>query len=136
MDPIHTEHLLELLATSPTVIFTARPGGDFGATSMSENITAQMGYAPADFLADASFWADRVHPDDQQRTLAGMDALFEQETNTIEYRFKHNDGTYRWMYDELRLLRDEQGEPTEIVGYSLDITERKQLEQDLLANAA
>ena len=38
------------------------------------------------------------------------------------------------MYDQVRLQRDDQGEPLEIVGYSIDITERKQLEH--LATAA
>jgi two-component system cell cycle sensor histidine kinase/response regulator CckA len=136
VEHIDNEHLLELLAASPTVIFTARPGGDFGATSISENITAQMGHAQADFLDDPSFWADQIHPDDLERTFAGMDALFEDGFKALEYRFRHKDGSYRWMYDQLRLLYDEQGEPFEIVGYWIDITERKHLEQDLLAAAA
>ncbi len=136
VDHIDNEHLLELLAASPTVIFTARPDGDFGATNISENITAQMGHSQADFLDDPSFWANQIHPDDLERTRAGLDALFEDGFHAHEYHFRHKDGSYRWMYDQLRLLYDEQGEPFEIVGYWIDITERKHLEQDLLAAAA
>jgi signal transduction histidine kinase len=48
-----------------------------------------------------------------------------------EYRFRHNDGTYRWMRDEARLMRDVSGAPIEVIGYWIDITERKQVEERL-----
>ncbi len=49
----------------------------------------------------------------------------------VEYRFLHQDGTYRWVYDQAKLVRDEAGKEVEIVGYWTDITQRKQLEAEL-----
>src|SRR5207302_6870464 len=46
-----------------------------------------------------------------------------------EYRFRHNDGAYRWVRSEIRLIRDADGRPVEAVGSWFDITERKQLEE-------
>ena len=48
-----------------------------------------------------------------------------------EYRFRHKDGAYRWVHDELQIIRDQAGQPVEIVGSWLDITERKLLERQL-----
>jgi PAS domain S-box-containing protein len=38
------------------------------------------------------------------------------------YRFRHADGSYRWIRDELRLACDESGKPAEIVGSFSDVT--------------
>jgi signal transduction histidine kinase len=42
-----------------------------------------------------------------------------------------SDGRYRWVHDQRRLVRDEAGQPLEIIGYWLDITERKEIEGEL-----
>ncbi|YAG17306.1 PAS domain-containing sensor histidine kinase [Nostoc sp. DSM 114161] len=63
--------------------------------------------------------------------FAQLSEILEQRKYTIEYRFLHQDGTYRWIYDQGRLVTDRAGNPMEIVGYWVDITERKLLEQEL-----
>ena len=107
-------HLVEM---SPTVIYSARASGDFGATYVSPNVTRQMGYVPEDFTEDSGFWAKGLHPDDRERVLAGMSALPETNHCSLEYRFLHADETYRWMHDDLRLVRNAAGDPLEVVGY-------------------
>ena len=114
-----------LIATSPTVIYIAKASGDFDATFISPNIRAQLGYAPHEFIRDSQFWANHIHPDDAPRVLAGMEALLELGQQTLEYRFLAKDGTYRWMHDELRVVRDADGKPIEIIGYWIDLTEQK-----------
>ncbi len=125
------EQLQHLISSSPAVIYIARPSGDYGATFISENVTAQMGYEPRQFVDDPQFWADRVHPEDAAGVFAELPRLFEQGRHTHEYRFLHKDGSYRWMCDEMKLVRDEDGNPLEIVGYRIDVTERKQAEEAL-----
>ena len=69
------------------------------------------------------------HPEDLQRVLAELqNHLFTHGRLTHEYRFRHRDGSYRWIRCEMRLLRDAAGQPVEVVGSWSDITERKQLE--------
>jgi len=120
-----------LLTTSPAVIFTCKPAGDYPATFISENVKAQLGYEPNEFVENPKFWADHIHPEDRQRVFAELPRVFEHGLHTHEYRFQQKDGTYRWMREELRLVRDGQGKPIEIVGYWTDITDRKQAEQQL-----
>src|SRR5260370_42196427 len=50
-------------------------------------------------------------------------------THTPECSVQAKNGTYRWSHDEARLLRDAAGLPLEVFGAWLDVTERKQLEE-------
>ncbi len=109
-------------SAQPAVIYTAKPAGDYGATFVSNNITNQLGYELGEFLEDSSFWESHIHPEDAQRVLDGLSALLELGPQHDEYRFRHKDGSYRWMRDETNLIRDENGTPVEIMGFWIDIT--------------
>ena len=125
--PTYEELYQELLAASPTVIYRCEPFGQFAVTFISKNIINQMGYKPEDFTSNPRFWADHIHPDDRPQVFANLACLFEKGIHKHEYRFLHRDGSYRWMYDQLRLLRDSEGNPIEILGNWIDITDHKQM---------
>jgi PAS domain S-box-containing protein len=123
---IATKARLEyLLRTTPTVIYSSKTAGDYAVTFISENVKAQFGYDPKEFLKDPKFWANRIHPEDAPRIFAELPRLFEQGHHTREYRFQHWDGTYRWIHDEMNLASDQEGNPLEIIGSMTDITEWK-----------
>jgi PAS domain S-box-containing protein len=125
------ERLEFLLASSPAMIYSCKPYGDYGATFMSKNIEAILGYKPEEFLSESGFWANHIHPEDAPRVFTHISALFEHNTHQHEYRFLHRDGHYVWLRDELRLLRDIEGKPIEIVGYFADISDIKQTQETL-----
>lgn len=127
------ERLQFLLASSPAVIFTCETSRDYGTTFISENVWALLGYEPLNFLKDSCFWVDHVHPDDAPKLLADLPDLWAQKHAIHEYRFLHQDGNYRWVRDEMRLICDPQGHPVEIVGYLADISDRKQMELEVQA---
>lgn len=122
------ERLARLLASSPAVIYSYRASGDFAPTFVSENIRDWLGYEPGDYLANPDFWRRCVHPDDVAEVEASAVRLFKSGRNTVEYRFLTKGGTYRWVVDEQRLVRDPTGQPSEVVGSWCDITERKKAE--------
>lgn len=122
------ERLQNLVASSPAIVYASKPCADYGATYISENVTEQLGYQPSEFTEDSGFWAAHIHPDDRARVFAEMPALFRDGTHETDYRFQHKNGTYRWMHDRIRLLRDAAGHPVEIVGSWIDITERMEAE--------
>ncbi len=124
------DRLKRLLLASPTVIYTCKASGDYGATFVSENINVQLGYEPREFTENSRFWIDNMHPEDVQQVIDRLQNLLETGYHVHEYRFLHKDGTYRWMHDELKLMYDEAGNPLEIVGYWRDVTERKQMEEE------
>ncbi|WP_017315856.1 PAS domain S-box protein [Mastigocladopsis repens] len=130
---ISQEQLQYLLSSSPGVIYSCKIYSDYGITFMSENVIAMLGYEAQEFMENPSFWASHVHPEDLQQVFAAASKLLEQGQYSHEYRFLHKNGTYQWMYDQAKLVQDDAGNPLEIVGYWLDITERKQLEEELKA---
>ena len=125
------ERLEFLLASSPAMIYSCKPNGDYDATFVSKNIEVILGYKPEEFLSESGFWANHIHPEDAPRVFAHLSALFEHNTHQHEYRFLHRDGHYVWLRDELRLLLDEEGKPIEIVGYFADISDVKQTQETL-----
>jgi PAS domain S-box-containing protein len=118
-----------LLTSSPAVIYSARVDGDYGATFVSDNVTAQTGYLPRMFTANPGFWLEHIHPEDRTRVMQELPQIFASGVYKHEYRFLHRDGTYRWMSDEVRLHRDAHGNPVELIGSWDDITQRKLAEE-------
>ena len=123
------ERLKRLLRSSPAVIYSFKASGDFAPTFVSENISDVLGYAPAEYLEDPSFWRDRVHPDDLARVEDAISKFFQNGVHTVEYRFRRKDGSYCWVNDEQHLVRGVDGKPLEIVGSWSDITARKAAEE-------
>jgi PAS domain S-box-containing protein len=123
------ERLTQLLSASPAVIYSFKASGDFAPTFVSTNIETLLGYAPCEYLDNPNFWRERIHPDDLQRAEAEVTDLFKNGKHALEYRFRRKDGSYCWVNDEQYLIRDEKGEPVEIVGSWSDITARKQAEE-------
>jgi two-component system, cell cycle sensor histidine kinase and response regulator CckA len=120
--------LERLLAVSPTVLYQVQPEEDYATIYVSSNVEAQLGFAPTAFLDDPSFWLEHIHPDDRDRILAGLAGVPETGSLTHEYRFLHRDGRYRRLRDEVRLVRDADGKPLELVGNCSDVTEARELE--------
>ncbi|MEG4252353.1 PAS domain S-box protein [Microcoleus sp. Pol10D4] len=123
-----TNRLNFLLNYSPVVIFSSKPAGDYGATFISENIKDIWGYETSEFLEDSKFWVNHLHPDDLGTVVHGLANLFINDLYFQEYRFRRSDGVYRWMLAQFRLIQDHSGTPVEILGYLIDISDRKQAE--------
>ena len=98
----------------------------------------QLGYG-ADELSDRfEEWESRVHPDDKTRVLSQIAEYFQVSASAYEdeFRLRHKDGSYRWIYTRGELLRDAAGAPERMTGCHLDITERKRAEEALRRTAA
>jgi PAS domain S-box-containing protein len=90
------------------------------------------GRTPAQEQGDG--WADGVHPDDYARCLATYsDAFDRREPFRMEYRLRRADGVYRWLDDVGAPYFGEDGAFLGYVGSCTDITDRRQVELDLLA---
>ncbi|MBI4848826.1 MAG: EAL domain-containing protein [Nitrospirae bacterium] len=127
--------LQHLLSNTPAVIYSCKPYREFVVTFMSENIKSLLGYGYREFLEDPQKWAVCVHRDDVWQFLNERERIFDRGQHSMEYRFMRDDGRYVWLYDELRLIRDSEGVPVEIVGYLIDVTNRRMLEEQLINDA-
>jgi two-component system NtrC family sensor kinase len=128
-DPI--VRLQYLVDNTPAIIYCTVPSGDFKMTFVSNNAYNVLGYQPVAMVADPNFWFDHIHPDDAPLIFSSLAQVFTEGQRAYEYRFRHADGSYLWMHDTLRLIRDEHGAPLEVIGSLTDITTRKTMEQAL-----
>ena len=88
----------------------------------------QLDYNPTPF----NRWADYVHPDDNQRTVAGLRHVAYETKDSFwqeEYRFRRADGSWAVVFDRGYILRNAQGQPMRMIGAMQDITQRKQAEE-------
>ncbi|MEG4504327.1 PAS domain S-box protein [Microcoleus sp. F6_B4] len=122
------ERLQFLLGSNPAVIFTAAPKGEFCITYISDNVQTVVGYESQKMLANCKFWSSRIHPEDRSQFLVSYSNLSAEQNCFCEYRFRHQDGIYRWLRTELKLLVDSRGVPIEIIGYVADISNSKHAE--------
>lgn len=120
-----------LLKVSPAMIYSATYN-DYRVTFMSENVKSQLGYEPQEFIEDQKFWFDHIHPEDLPDIISKLSCLGKVNSISCEYRFLHKNGIYRIVYDELYLVYDESGNPKEIIGCRVDITERRHAEEEKL----
>jgi PAS domain S-box-containing protein len=125
-----------LLSATSAVTYTAYPHGDEGVTFIGANVTSLLGYAPQDFVNTPSFWREHIHPDDVAKVEEALRVLVAKGEHSVDYRFRHADGTYRHIRDAARLRRDDAGRTIEIVGYWIDITEQSQAQEALRRSEA
>jgi PAS domain S-box-containing protein len=74
---------------------------------------------------------DRVHPNDRFMVTSGLEKALDTGFGTLEYRFKHKDGTYRWFADSFTVKKDWNARPLFRGGIVRDITKGKQVEEAL-----
>ncbi|WP_119167161.1 PAS domain S-box protein [Algihabitans albus] len=129
----NTEDLDFLISSAGGAFYSAKVRDGLAIVQVDPSIENQTGYRPEDFIGDSDFWSRMIHPDDRDRAAARLPELLEKDYDEQEYRFRHADGSYRWMLDQLRLKRTTDGLPDSIVGLYTDITERKEAEQALEA---
>jgi PAS domain S-box-containing protein len=125
------QRLQHILASNPAVIYSRNPASDGATTFISKNVKTELGYDPEDFVNDRHFWIDHIHPEDVQYVKDEFPELEDQGSHVLEYRFRHKNGSYRWLRDALRLLFNEQSNTLEVVGSWMDITDMKQTEEAL-----
>ena len=94
---------------------------------------AQLGYTTAEVEDTVDAARRLMHPEDVDRTFKQVGQCLSGAAPEIEveFRMRHKDGNYRWLLSQGRVHKDAQGKPERFVGGHLDITERKQSEQQI-----
>ena len=79
-----------------------------------------------------------LHPEDWERVIHKRQFIFEKKLPKykIEYRLKTVDSGYIWVLDQGKIIYNQNGDPAKIYGTSMDITDRKFMEEELKKQAA
>lgn len=104
-----------------------------GALIWPQGLESLLGFEEAAITPEVSFWQKQIHPEDRVRTVGSInDALCGGEYWSGEYRFCRADGEYVYLLERAVIIRDEQGDAQRFVGSLMDVTPRKQLQDQLV----
>jgi PAS domain S-box-containing protein/putative nucleotidyltransferase with HDIG domain len=92
---------------------------------------AVFGYSPDEFMKNGQLWYVNILLEDKPIVDAGYALLSEGKTIKHEFRIHRPDGKTRWIEGIIKPNLDGNGKLVRLDGISLDITERKQVEQAL-----
>ena len=128
------ERLRMLLERVPAAVYLDRYRRSDGAFVETVYMSPQMyeltGYSAAELDADPE-WMTLIHPDDRERVLGTDVPGLSGNSIELEYRMVRRDGRVIWIREEARLLDSPNAETVLSHGFLLDITDRKELEQQL-----
>lgn len=123
------ERLGRLLAVTKILHWEADPETG-GYTYISEQAEPMLGY-PREAWLEPSFWSGHIHPDDREWAIAESSKLSQcADEYHIEYRMVAKDDRIVWVNDNVSIHR-ENGLPTKMTGFMIDVTERKHTENTL-----
>ena len=91
---------------------------------------AILGYHGTELIGHKSAFLELVHPDDRTAVHEVTRGHLEQGLRyAAEFRLRHKDGSYRWVFSRGDAMRDAAGRPVRMIGATTDITERKHTEE-------
>ncbi|MBD2365051.1 PAS domain S-box protein [Anabaena minutissima FACHB-250] len=101
----------------------------------SEEVFYIFGRNPESGMPSYDEMLQGIHPDDRkQRDLVVEEAIALGLCYELEYRFYRPDQSLRYLFSRGEVILDTDGQPLQLIGIILDITERKQAEQELIRN--
>jgi diguanylate cyclase (GGDEF)-like protein/PAS domain S-box-containing protein len=119
-----------LVEQIPAIVYIDVADASMATTYVSPQIEALLGIKPHEYIDDPNLWTKRLHPDDRERALTTyLQGRESGKPFTFEYRLLSGEGGHVWFRDSAVVVRDERGEPAFIEGVMLDITDRKNAEE-------
>ncbi len=90
----------------------------------------QIGHDAHEISDALAEWRDRIHPEDRERVLAAMQECIDRDPHEcrIQFRFRHKDGSYRWILAQAGAQFGPRGRASRLVGSLVDFTEPKRNE--------
>ncbi len=99
----------------------------------SIELEALYGLAPGSFDHSNTHWLDTIYPEDRPKVEAELNKSRQlRQGLDLEFRIVDPDNNIQWIAIKSNIFLDRTGNPTRTIGMHMDITEKKQLEQQFL----
>ena len=103
----------------------------FTFSFVSQQAERLLGYPVEQWVNEANFWREHIHPDDREQTLNFcLAAVAERRAHEMTYRMIAKDGRIIWLRDIVSVI-EEPGQPLQLRGVMVDISEQKRAEDAL-----
>lgn len=132
------DHYRLLSEVSPVGLYRNDLKGQ--CTYANEKTVQMTGLSLAEIFGNG--WASCIHPDDRERVYAAWQAFVQgnQQGQPVEYQIElqilHSDGSIVWAITQAVPERNAHGEIIGFIGSLTDISDRKQIEEQLRRNEA
>jgi PAS domain S-box-containing protein len=104
-------------------------------TFVSQRAEQILGYPVGQWLNQADFWEQHLHPLDREQAVgACRQAIAEGRDHSLEYRVLAADGRQVWLHDTIHVVLDAEGRPIQLRGVAIDSTKGKLAEEALRAS--
>ena len=119
---------------SPVAKCFTRPSGEI---EVNQAFLDMLGYTNEE-IRERGTWQQLTHPDDVAISQAAAESLLSGERSVarFEKRYLRKDGSTMWVDMIIRLHGNTEGDPDYFITTILDITERRQAQEDLRASEA
>jgi len=105
------------------------------AVYWSPELEKIFGLEEGTFCGTRLAYHELIYEDDREKVRSVVEqAVNEHRDYAVEFRFRHADGSIRWMEGRGKAVYSEDGEPLRLYGIGIDITERKNVENALWAS--
>lgn len=130
-------HTLSFMNNLPGMAYRCLCDRDWTMLFLSQGCEEITGFSDKDLLAKGTFaFTTLIDPQDRDQVFKIItEAVKQNRQYQLEYRILHRDGSTHWVWEQGNAIYDDQGEPLYLDGYIVDITSRKQMEQEM-KNAA
>ena len=121
-----------LVEQIPAIVYQDLADESWTTVYVSPQIRTILGVEPEDYVGDSKLWSLMLHPEDRDRAIEEVDRGIESgEPYAVEYRMIACDGRVVWFRDNAQVLRGPDGRPSMVQGVMLDVTERREAEEQL-----
>ena len=120
-----------ILTLTPAVIFVIEGTDTWTPQFMSGNVKELFGYPECRLSNGPAFWHEIVHPEDRDYCMAHKAPILEDGRYHTEYRFRHGDGSWHWLDEQLIVVRNGGDLPVEVIGSWVDVTESRAMAEEL-----
>lgn len=126
---VSEERFRSLVENAKDIIYSLTPKGEI--SYLSPKFLDVLGYKTSDYLGKS--FSLLMHPDDVKNSVELFQRVLKsgQRESGFEFRVSHKDGSLKWFISNFSAILDEKGDVLEIVGIAHDITEMKNVLDDL-----
>lgn len=129
------QQLEDVMHNIPGIVWEAWGKPDEAAQRfdfVSNYVETLLGYSVEEWLSTPNFWLSIVDPEDKERMVADSAQHFASgQDGTMEFRWMCKDGRRVWVESRTTTIKSDDGQSIGRRGVSIDITERKNLEDQL-----
>ena len=123
-----------LFSSGPVITIEWIPQNNWPIKNISNNCENILGYTKDEMLYKDFNYSNLIHPDDKYKILQEVQYFIKNNIDMFEqsYRIQLKDGTYKYFYDYTKIIRNDNNEIINFIGYIFDQTNLKEKEKSLL----